>query len=373
TNLLHLKYLRDLYPAGEGSAKARLDSFIAKRVNSYHEKRDLPNQPGTSSISFYLAAGVLSARQCIVAAQTANAGKRDSGSQGVVIWIQEIIWREFYRHVLAGFPHVCKYRAFKPQYEGIKWEETWTRNVQLPNPPVPPSTDTPPPPVLPSPDVVNKRFAEWALGRTGFPLVDAAMRCLLHTGWMHNRLRMIVSSFLVKDLLVDWRLGEAWFSWNLIDGDFASNNGGWQWAAGTGTDAQPYFRIFNPTSQAEKFDKDGAFVRKWVKELTWVKDGGALAKGPWLTAKQGSLEITRKKMEDSGYPPPQVQHDVARVQAIEAFRVAISEFNGGSSVGGNYGGDEDDDGVDEEILRKPTGKRGAGSKAGDTKSKKTKR
>ncbi|KXS11844.1 hypothetical protein M427DRAFT_126367 [Gonapodya prolifera JEL478] len=354
-SLTHLTFLRTLYPAGETAAQTRLSAFTASRIDAYHESRDLPTAPGTSSLSPYLALGVLSARQCVSAASAANGGRRDTGKQGAVVWIQELIWREFYRHVLAGFPHVCKNRAFKPQYEGVQWTESWSRDVVLPAFPVPSTTSTPPPPLPPAPPgTPNPLFTAWTQGRTGYPLVDAAMRYLLHTGWMHNRLRMIVSSFLVKDLLVDWRLGEAWFCANLIDHDLASNNGGWQWAAGTGTDAQPYFRIFNPSNQAEKFDKDGKFVRMWVKELEWVKDG-VLLRGPWEAAAKGSVVVTKKKMEECGYPKPLVDHAQARLAAIAAFKLAVQGADGG-------GGDSDSG---EEVVPKSK-KRAAGASAGIT-------
>jgi deoxyribodipyrimidine photo-lyase len=193
-----------------------------------------------------------------------------------VTWISELIWREFYRHVLVGYPRVCKGRAFRPETEDVRWRNDETG------------------------------FRAWCEGRTGFPVVDAAMRQLARTGWMHNRLRMIAASFLVKDLLVDWRRGESWFMEHLVDGDFASNNGGWQWAASTGTDAQPYIRVFNPTTQSRRFDPDGEFLRRFLPELADL---------PAPAVHDPTPEQRRAR----DYPSPLVDHAAARLRAIRAF------------------------------------------------------
>ncbi|MEK1908449.1 MAG: FAD-binding domain-containing protein, partial [Pseudomonas sp.] len=190
-----------------------------------------------SQQSTYLAAGVISPRQCLHAALRGNQGEFDSGNPGAVSWINELLWREFYKHILVGYPRVSRHRAFRPETEALPWRDA------------------------------PQDLLAWQQGRTGIPLIDAAMRQLLATGWMHNRLRMVVAMFLTKNLLIDWREGERFFMRHLIDGDLAANNGGWQWSASTGTDAAPYFRIFNPISQSQKFDADGRFIRTWLPEL----------------------------------------------------------------------------------------------------------
>ncbi|MBI2759321.1 MAG: deoxyribodipyrimidine photo-lyase [Chloroflexi bacterium] len=229
-----------LFVAGEKEALVRLEEFLFKRIFSYGEDRNRMDLDGTSSLSPYLRFGMLGLRQAVSAAQQAIAEARSEASKkNAEIWLNELIWREFYIQILYHFPYVSK-TAFNPSLANIPW-----RNDE-------------------------SEFEAWKEGRTGVPVVDAAMRQLKEIGWMHNRARMIVASYLVKDLLIDWRWGEAWFMENLLDGDLAANNGGWQWTAGTGTDAAPYFRIFNPVLQSAKFDPHGDYIRKWVPELREV-------------------------------------------------------------------------------------------------------
>jgi deoxyribodipyrimidine photo-lyase len=270
----------DLWTAGEDHAQNRLAAFIDGRIADYKQKRDFPAVNGTSTLSPYLASGVISAGQCLQAALDANQNRVDSGQRGVVAWISELIWREFYKAVLVGWPRVSMHRPFQEQTDEI----TWNDNQEL--------------------------FERWCDGQTGVPIVDAAMRQLNQTGWMHNRLRMIVAMYLTKDLFIDWRWGERYFMQQLVDGDLASNNGGWQWSASTGTDAQPYFRIFNPYTQGERFDPEGTFVRKFVPELADVPTR-------YLHAPH---EHAHKFDATPDYPRPAVDHKQARAHALEVFK-----------------------------------------------------
>lgn len=272
----------DLWKAGEDHALARLHSFIEDRLDPYKEDRDFPGINGTSTISPYLAIGAVSPRQCIEAAMDANNGKLDKGGKGPVHWMSEVIWREFYKQILVAFPRVCRGHAFNKKYD-IQWRSDAQAKGQ---------------------------FSAWCQGNTGYPIIDAAMRQLNTTGWMHNRTRMAVAMFLTKDLLIDWRWGERYFMNKLVDGDFASNNGGWQWSAATGTDAAPYFRIFNPISQSTKFDPDGSYIRRFVNELADLDDEAIHE--PW---KHASL------FKDLSYPAPIVDHAEARDRALKAFKV----------------------------------------------------
>lgn len=229
------------WPIGEVAAQRRLADFAHERLSTYNTDRDYPDRSGTSRLSPYLIAGVLSPRQCLHAALSQTGGRFElDEATGFNTWINELLWREFYGHILQGHPRLSMGHAFKPATEGIAWRQA------------------------------PQDLAAWQEGRTGLPIVDAAMRCLKATGWMHNRLRMIVAMFLSKNLLIDWREGERWFMQHLLDGDLAQNNGGWQWCASTGTDAVPYFRLFNPVTQSEKFDPQGHFIRRWVPELAHV-------------------------------------------------------------------------------------------------------
>ncbi|MGH8419919.1 MAG: deoxyribodipyrimidine photo-lyase [Pseudomonas sp.] len=271
--------LRALWPAGEDEARKRLEHFTDDQVHYYNDERDLPAKPGTSQLSAYLAAGVVSPRQCLHAALRSNNGEFETGNVGSVTWINELLWREFYKHVLVGFPRVSRHRAFRPETEALKWRQA------------------------------PEDLQAWQQGRTGLPIIDAAMRQLLATGWMHNRLRMIVAMFLTKNLLIDWREGERFFMQNLIDGDLAANNGGWQWSSSTGTDSSPYFRIFNPLSQSERFDPEGLFIKKWVPELADLNKRDIHAP----TASGGLFAV-------DGYPAPIVDLKSSRERALTAFK-----------------------------------------------------
>ncbi|WP_444999869.1 deoxyribodipyrimidine photo-lyase [Halomonas mongoliensis] len=265
------------WPAGEGPAADRLERFLRFRGRYYAKQRDFPAIRGTSELSPYLALGMLSHRQCLQAVLAENGGNLAEGDAGLVAWVNELVWREFYRHVAVGFPQVCRHRPFQAHTEALAWRDD------------------------------DEGFAAWCEGRTGYPIVDAAMRQLVATGWMHNRLRMITAMFLSKHLLIDWRRGEAFFMRHLVDGEFCANNGGWQWAASTGTDAAPYFRIFNPTTQSSRFDPEGTFLAEWLP---------ALAE---LPAKARHAP-PRDLLGGVDYPPPIVDHKAARARALEAFK-----------------------------------------------------
>ncbi|EKP0276719.1 deoxyribodipyrimidine photo-lyase [Aeromonas sp. MR19] len=267
------------WPVGEAEAVRRLHAFLERAVLDYGETRDFPAQAGTSILSPYLAVGIISPRQCVGALQQRLGYRPQSKAQPGFVWLNELVWRDFYRHLLVLVPTLSMNLPFKPETAALPWG--WDPEA----------------------------LAAWSEGRTGYPIVDAAMRCLNATGWMHNRLRMIVASFLTKDLHIHWRLGEDYFMSQLIDGDLAANNGGWQWAAGTGADAAPYFRVFNPTTQGQRFDPQGDFIRTWVTELADVPAAYVHQPHDWLRLKGGR-----------GYPAPMVDHAVARVRAIEMFR-----------------------------------------------------
>ncbi|MCG2580319.1 MAG: deoxyribodipyrimidine photo-lyase [Marinobacter sp.] len=260
---------------GENAAHDQLETFLRETAGNYREQRDFPTIDGTSQLSPYLANGVLSGRQCLIAVHQAQG---EAGNQeGLNTWINEIAWRDFYIHILYHYPRVSMHRAFKPETENLSW-------------------NTP-----------GEHFEAWKTGHTGIPIVDAAMRQLNHTGWMHNRLRMVTAMFLTKNLFIDWRLGEAYFMSRLVDGFLASNNGGWQWSASTGTDAAPYFRVFNPVTQSERFDPKGEFIRKWVPELRKLDDKRIHNPG-----KGGVIP--------KGYPRPIVDLKESRKEAIAKFQ-----------------------------------------------------
>ena len=261
---------------GMAGARQLWDEFRAGRIRRYGALRDFPAIRGVSYLSVHLRFGTISIRELVTAALAEQA---DS-------WLNELIWRDFYFMILDRFPQVVD-RAFKPEYDAIRWAD-WPAGL-----------------------------AAWQQGRTGYPLVDAAMRQLNHSGWMHNRLRMVVASFLCKDLGLDWRLGEKYFADRLNDFDLSANNGGWQWAASSGCDAQPWFRIFNPVTQSEKFDPEGKFIRRYVPELARVPD--KFIHAPWTMGRleQEALGIVIGR----DYPGPIVDHAAAREQTLARYAV----------------------------------------------------
>ena len=279
TNLHQLKL-----PTGSTGAQELLDDFL-DRIDAYEATRNFPAVKGPSYLSMHLRFGTLSIRRLAREAWQRMLG----GSRGAEVWLSELIWRDFYHQVLYHHPHVVGH-SFKPAYDAIKWAHG---------------------------KAADALFAAWCEGRTGYPLVDAAMLQLKQTGYMHNRLRMVVASFLTKDLGLDWRRGEAYFAQHLNDFDLAANNGGWQWAASTGCDAQPYFRIFNPTAQSEKFDAEGKFIRRYLPQLAALPD--KLIHAPWqarpLDLAAAGIELGRD------YPLPVVAHDLARERTLARYAV----------------------------------------------------
>jgi deoxyribodipyrimidine photo-lyase len=274
---------------GEAEAQRRLRAFAegpGAPIGKYDTDRNRMDLAGTSEISPYLRFGMVSARQTVVAARVAAASAGDLAPRsGAETWINELIWREFYMSLLYYFPTVLE-EAFRPVLRGLPWQND------------------------------RDAFAAWCEGRTGYPTVDAGMRQLTRTGWMHNRARMIAASFLVKDLLIDWRWGERFFMLHLVDGDPAANNGGWQWVAGVGTDAAPFFRVFNPVLQGAKYDPHGDYVRRWIPELARVP--ARYIHQPWQTPAAAQREAGCVVGRD--YPAPIVDHRWARDRALAAYR-----------------------------------------------------
>ncbi|GLS24913.1 cryptochrome/photolyase family protein [Marinibactrum halimedae] len=278
-------YRDDLWPANSQAIHRKLTAFAQKRLERYGEDRDMPSLPGTSTLSPYLTIGALGIRECLAAAEKSAA--KQPGSNTTLLdewldctWVTELIWREFYRHIMAAHPKISWGKCFRPAGDNVRWDDN------------------------------EKAFQAWCEGNTGFPIVDAGMRQLKQTGWMHNRVRMITAAFLAKLTLVDWHKGEAFFMQHLIDGDFASNNGGWQWSASVGADAAPYFRIFNPYRQAERFDPEGEYVRRFVPELQSL---------PAKQIHKPSLEQCRQL----GYPDPIIDYSQARKRALAVLEAAF--------------------------------------------------
>lgn len=277
-----LPELERLWPGGESAALVRLEVFVDKHARRYRELRDFPAfSEATSGLSPYLAIGAISSRQCWQAA--ANELAAYGPSADIDHWISELAWREFYKHILIGFPRVNKHRPFRLESEQLRWNDD------------------------------EEAFQRWCEGKTGFPIVDAAMRQLKATGWMHNRLRMVAAMFLTKDLFIDWRKGERFFMQHLVDGDLAANNGGWQWSASTGNDAAPYFRIFNPKLQSERFDPEGNFLRRYLPELAGLDNK--------------RIHAPHEKQRDFllDYPLPLVDHRAACEETVSRFK-ALGEL-----------------------------------------------
>jgi deoxyribodipyrimidine photo-lyase len=304
---------------GETVAQRRLAAFTRPRpaedrvwvkgasttapIDNYADARNRMALDATSQLSPYLRFGMISPRQAAVAAHEAAMSAPDAAARaGAETWLNELIWREFYMAILYHFPDVLQ-QAFRGEFRTIPWLND--------------SAD----------------FAAWCEGRTGYPVVDAAMRQLVRTGWMHNRARMIAASFLVKDLLVDWQWGEQFFMQHLIDGDPASNNGGWQWTAGVGTDAAPYFRVFNPILQGMKFDPTGDYARRWVTELAGVPD--EYVHEPW--SMPAAIQEQANCVIGRDYPIPIVDHAWARQRALVAYRQQREKPHADGSQPGAWG------------------------------------
>lgn len=278
SDLTHCKQNTDVedWPASSDDMYKQLIAFVEQKAPDYADNRDVPAVDGTSQISHLLSIGGLSAKHCAFVLQQEYGEKISEPNHGAHVWLKELAWRDFYRYVAFHFTHVNKNLPFQKHYHHFKWDDN------------------------------KAHFEAWKKGETGYPIVDAAMRALKATGWMHNRLRMIVASFYCKHLFLPWRWAEDYFMSQLIDGDFASNNGGWQWSASVGTDAAPYFRIFNPTSQSERFDPQGTFIKRWVPELSK------------LTAKQIHQPSKYTDVIKLGYYVPIVDHasSVSRTKAL---------------------------------------------------------
>ena len=263
--------------SGERAARERLKQAISGKIQNYGARRDFPALGGTSRISQDLRFGLISIRTVYADCLKARAKADPAGQAGIDIFIKELAWREFYFAILHHFPNVLD-EEFNPDWRGLPWDEP------------------------------GATFEAWKNGKTGFPIIDAGMRELLATGFMHNRVRMITAMFLTKDLHIDWKLGESWFMQNLVDGEIASNNGGWQWSAGTGADAAPYFRIQNPWTQTGRYDPDGAYIKKWVPELAEVSPS------KFQAPPENGVSLA------AGYPLPCVDHKTERDRTLVIFK-----------------------------------------------------
>lgn len=267
------------WPVGEQAVLSKFGQFVGHSLKDYQRLRDLPAVAGTSKLSAYLELGVVAPKTLARNLQSLSPSFPHGLEQGPDTWLTELAWREFYQHLMYHEPRLSRGENYQQQTQGLPWRDD------------------------------EEGFQRWCEGRTGYPIVDAGMRELNETGWMHNRLRMITANFLVKDLLIDWRKGERYFMENLIDGSFPANNGGWQWSASVGTDAVPYFRVFNPIRQSEKFDPEGSYIRKWVNELKDVPTKHIHWPHAWL-----------KQRGDNNYAKPMVDHSVARERFLTTFK-----------------------------------------------------
>ena len=280
TNNQQAKDIVKKWPLASQVREQQLARFFEDKHDAYHDVRDFPAQKGTSGLSAYLAIGAISVNEVMAQLLQHSPLIFNDMKANAFAWLNELVWRDFYRHLQYHFPQLAKGECFQPRYQHLPWHNN------------------------------QDNFDAWCTGNTGYPLVDAAMRQLNATGWMHNRLRMVVASFLTKHLLIDWHWGERYFMQQLIDGDYSANNGGWQWAASTGCDAQPYFRVFNPIRQSERFDPDGEFIRMYLPELENVP--------------LKSLHFPHKYLNEqqlSGvYCKPLVDHKTARLRALAFYK-----------------------------------------------------
>lgn len=275
---------------GEDGADEALKQYImSTKIKNYDETRDLLGDDTVSHLSVHISSGTISTRTILEELFSANKLSKANKAEapGIAEWVRQVSWRDFYKHIMCNWPYICMHKPFHLELSHIEWE--YDRHI----------------------------FLSWCEGKTGFPIVDACMRSLNEVGYMNNRGRLIVASFFAKDLLIDWRNGERYFMLRLVDGDFASNNGGWGFAASTGVDPQPYFRIFNPYTQSERFDPEGNFIRKWVKELKDVDIKSI--HDPYLHPDSAAIA------EKNGYPKPMVDHKKCRERALERYKKAMAE------------------------------------------------
>ncbi|KAJ3931098.1 MAG: DNA photolyase, FAD-binding/Cryptochrome [Lentinula lateritia] len=327
-HFLHTKSRTSQMGAANPVAEGAESSDKASRIMKYGQDRDNADRDTTSRLSPYLSAGVISIRECVRATLKLQKSKKVDGSRdtGVGRWIQELAWRDFYTGVLAFFPRVSMGRPYLEKFAAVEWEAHQEAGAGGGDVGKGYNDD--------DPDPVGQRedaevLRRWKEGMTGVPVVDAAIRCIRQMGWVHNRFRMITAMYLTKDLMIDWRVGERYFMENLIDGDLASNNGGWQWSASTGVDPCPYFRIFNPYSQSIKVDPTGDFIREFVPELSKLRGPGKVGKvlfekfSGYITKFMIDLHNPSASVASKlGYPHPIISHEEGRQRALERFKNA---------------------------------------------------
>ncbi len=281
----HSSVPKTLWQAGEQAGLERLTSFVQTDLINYEKICDYPAIDGTSRLSPYLASGMISPRKCFLQALEFNDHRLGDGYPGAVKWMNELIWRDFYKHIVLTVPRICSGEAYQAETQHIAWH------------------------------FEQKQYDAWVEGRTGFPIVDAAMRQLNATGWMHNRLRLITATFFTKYMFFDWRIGEKHFMRHLIDGDFSANNGGWQWCASTGVDTTAYFRFFDPLRQSDRYDPEGTFIKSYCPEL--VDISAFAVHFPHTRA--------RAQAEKTSYPRPILDLKESRAKANEAFRGGVKK------------------------------------------------